>query len=162
MVFLKWKLVVTQILFFLTVKKERRIVEKVFKHLLFPSLLSPFSSPFQTRRGRFGGTIWFAGCWVPWAWSASWWLTSTTAWMWSWLISSPPDSSGGTTPWPTYRSEPKAAPSHCNSVREEFTWSSIHFFFSEGGWFKLMIKKKPPTLVILFDDCLSSFNYGPL
>lgn len=66
------------------------------------------SLSLKTRRGRFGGTIWFAGCLVPWAWSVSWWHMSTTVWMWSWPISSPPACSGGTTPWPTYRSEHRA------------------------------------------------------
>lgn len=62
----------------------------------------------KTRRGRFGGTIWCAGCSVPWVWCASWWHMSTTVWMWLWPTSSPPACSGGTTPWPIYRSEHRA------------------------------------------------------
>lgn len=62
----------------------------------------------KTLRGRFGGTIWYAGCWVLWVWCASWWHMSTTVLMWSWPILSPPACSGGTTPWPTYRSEHRA------------------------------------------------------
>jgi len=71
---------------------------KTDSSLVFPSLL------LKTRRGRFGGTISCVGCWVLWVWSASWWHMSTTVWMWSWPISSPPACSGGTILWPTYRS----------------------------------------------------------
>lgn len=92
------------------------VLQMIQQQLIFPDkhcrwvAFSPVS--LQTPHDRSGGTIWCAGCWVPWVWCASWWLMSTTVWMWLWPISSPPDCSGGTTPWQTYRYEKDPHMSH--------------------------------------------------